>query len=138
MGMNCAEDPFNMGMFYKSKCHSKWVFRYQTHTSGHLYIGVAPPGSILTAEIRGLTHALNWIKVSGHRQFITFSDSKSCLQAVVQPQPTNLILFFYSGNFNTALISLSANNALVSRQDAVPHGTVPLRSSVETTIENGL
>ena len=23
--MNCAEDPFNMGMFYNSRYHSKWV-----------------------------------------------------------------------------------------------------------------
>ena len=26
MGMNCAEDPFNMGIFYNSRCHSKCVF----------------------------------------------------------------------------------------------------------------
>ena len=26
------------------------VFRYQTHTSGHLYIGVAPPGPVVDSQ----------------------------------------------------------------------------------------
>ena len=43
--MNCAEDLFNICMYYNSRCHSKWVcFQTpNTHTSGHFYIGVAPP-----------------------------------------------------------------------------------------------
>ena len=48
--------------------------------------------SIFTAEARALTRALDWIKVSGHRKFIIFSDSKSCLQAILQHQPTNSII----------------------------------------------
>ena len=31
--------------------------------------------------------------------------------------------FFYSGNFNTTFVRLSANDLLVSRLDAVPHRT---------------
>ena len=41
MGIRCAEDPFNMGMFFY---HNGWIFRPPTHTSVHLYTGVAPPG----------------------------------------------------------------------------------------------
>ena len=43
--MNCAEDPFNMGMFYNSRCHSKWVcFQIpNTHIRALLYWS-RPPG----------------------------------------------------------------------------------------------
>ena len=46
MGMNCAEDPFNMGMFYNSRCHSKWVCFHipNTHIRASLYLS-RPPGS---------------------------------------------------------------------------------------------
>ena len=40
MGMKCAEEPFNMGMFYLPKVS----FKMGTHTSGHFYTGVAPLG----------------------------------------------------------------------------------------------
>ena len=45
MGMDCAEDPFNMGMFYNSRCHSKWVcFQIpNTHIRAFLYWS-RPPG----------------------------------------------------------------------------------------------
>ena len=45
MGMNCAEDPFNMGMFYNSRCHSKWVcFQIpNTHIWASLYWSRPPP-----------------------------------------------------------------------------------------------
>ena len=45
MGMDCAEDPFNMGMFYNSRCHSKWVcFQIpNTHIRASLYWS-RPPG----------------------------------------------------------------------------------------------
>ena len=44
MGMDYAEDPFNMSMFNNSRCHSKWVcFQIpNTHTSGRFHIRVAP------------------------------------------------------------------------------------------------
>ena len=43
MGMNCAEDPLNMGMFYNSRCHSKWVcFQIpNTHIRASLWYGCA-------------------------------------------------------------------------------------------------
>ena len=43
--MNCAEHPFNMGMFYNSRCHSKWVcFQIpNTHIRAFLYWS-RPPG----------------------------------------------------------------------------------------------
>ena len=54
--MNCAEDPFNMGMFYNSKCHSKWVcFQIpNTHIWASLYWS-RPPGVQLhlVAGVRG-------------------------------------------------------------------------------------
>ena len=45
LGINCAEDPLNMGMVYNSRCHSKWVcFQIpNTHIQAFFYIGVAPP-----------------------------------------------------------------------------------------------
>ena len=44
MGKNCAEDPFNMGMFYNSRSHSKWVyFQILNIHIPTFYIGVAPP-----------------------------------------------------------------------------------------------
>ena len=45
MGKIYAEDPFNLGMFYnKGVLQNQSIFRYPTQTSGHFYIGVAPPG----------------------------------------------------------------------------------------------
>ena len=46
MGMNCAGDPFNMGMFYYSRFHSKWVcFQIpNTHIRASLYWS-RPPGT---------------------------------------------------------------------------------------------
>ena len=40
MGMNCADDPFNMGIFYNSRCHSKCVFLQipNTHIRASLYL----------------------------------------------------------------------------------------------------
>ena len=37
--MNCAEDPFNMGVFYNSRSHSKWVYFQipNTHIRAFLY-----------------------------------------------------------------------------------------------------
>ena len=45
MGMNYAEDPINMGMFYNSRCHSKWVcFQIlNTHIRAFLYWSCPPP-----------------------------------------------------------------------------------------------
>ena len=66
---------------------------YAVHTEyGDLTGALHGRASIFTAEARALTHALDWIKVSGHRKFIIFSDSKSCLQAILQHQPTNSII----------------------------------------------
>ena len=66
---------------------------YAVHTEyGDLTGALHGRASIFTAEARALTHALAWIKVSGHRKFIIFSDSKSCLQAMLQHQPTNSII----------------------------------------------
>ena len=66
---------------------------YAVHTEyGDLTGALHGRASIFTAEARALTHALDWIKVSGHRKFIIFSDSKSCLQAMLQHQPTNSII----------------------------------------------
>ena len=63
---------------------------YAVHTEyGDLTGALHGRASIFTAEARALTRALDWIKVSGHRKFIIFSDSKSCLQAMLQHQPTN-------------------------------------------------
>ena len=45
--MNCAEDPFNMGMFYNSRLHSKWVYIQIPDTHIHFGIGVAPPPDLL-------------------------------------------------------------------------------------------
>ena len=44
MGIKCAEDPFNMGMFFDIRCPSLWVY-FQT-PSTHIrafHTGVAPP-----------------------------------------------------------------------------------------------
>ena len=66
---------------------------YAVHTEyGDLTGALHGRASIFTAEARALTRALDWIKVSGHRKFIIFSDSKSCLQAILQHQPTNSII----------------------------------------------
>ena len=45
MGRNHAEHPFNMGMFYNSRCHSKWVcFQIpNTHIRAFLYWSCPPP-----------------------------------------------------------------------------------------------
>ena len=47
MGMNCAEDPFNMGMFYNSRYHSKWVCFHilNTHIRAFSYWS-CPPGVV--------------------------------------------------------------------------------------------
>ena len=44
MGIKCAEDPFNMGMFFDIRCPSLWV-HFQTPNT-HIrafHTGVAPP-----------------------------------------------------------------------------------------------
>ena len=43
MGMDYAEEPFNMGMFVYLRHPSKFSDPHHTHTSGHFYTGVAPP-----------------------------------------------------------------------------------------------
>ena len=40
MGMNCTEDPVNMGMFY---IHNGYIFRPPTHTSGDFILESPPP-----------------------------------------------------------------------------------------------
>ena len=69
--MNCAEDALNMGVFYNSKSHSKWLYFQipNTHTSGHFYIGVAPPPpprekkrliALLTGQETNLISGMAW------------------------------------------------------------------------------
>ena len=45
MGMNCAEDPFNMGMFYNSRSHSNRIYFQipNTHIRAFLYWSRPPP-----------------------------------------------------------------------------------------------
>ena len=54
MGMKYAEEPFNMGMFLYQRRPSKWV-HFQTHTSGHFYTGVTPPGMSLNLSTLWVT-----------------------------------------------------------------------------------
>ena len=43
MGIKCADDPFNMGMFFNLRRPSKWVhFKPPTQTSGHFILGSPP------------------------------------------------------------------------------------------------
>ena len=57
MGMNCAEDPFNLGVLGVIQNGS--VFRNQTHTSGHLFIGVAPGLPVCHIQLPVVLIALN-------------------------------------------------------------------------------
>ena len=44
MGMNCVEDPFNMGLFFtQGVLHYGYIFRPPTHTSGHFILKSPPP-----------------------------------------------------------------------------------------------
>ena len=51
---NCAEDLFNMGMFYNSRCHSKWVCfqisKSSTHIRAFLYWSCPPPHCFFEAH----------------------------------------------------------------------------------------
>ena len=45
MGMKCAEDHFNMGMFFIKVLHNGCIFRPPTNTSGHFILeSPTPPG----------------------------------------------------------------------------------------------
>ena len=45
MGMNCAKDPFNMGLFFtQGVLHYGYIFRPPTHTSGHFILKSPPRG----------------------------------------------------------------------------------------------
>ena len=48
--------------------------------------------SIFTAEAHAILSALEWMKVSGSRKYIVFSDSKSCLQAICQHDCRNPVI----------------------------------------------
>ena len=50
---------------------------------------LADHSSIFTAEAKAISLALDHIKKTNNRRYIIFSDSLSCLQALLQASPTN-------------------------------------------------
>ena len=63
---------------------------FAVHTPyGELKGGLPFEASIFTAEASVILRALDWAHVSRHSKFILYSDSKSCLQSILQYSPTN-------------------------------------------------
>ena len=50
---------------------------------------LADHSSIFTAEAKAISLALDHIKKTNNRSYLIFSDSLSCLQALLQASPTN-------------------------------------------------
>ena len=59
-------------------------------TDSEIFVNrLADHSSIFTAEAKAISLALDHIKKTNNRRYIIFSDSLSCLQALLQASPTN-------------------------------------------------
>ena len=82
------------------------------YTDSEIFMNrLADHSSIFTAEAEAISLALDHIKKTNNRSFLIFSDSLSCLQALLQASPTNPWVVRVLEKYNQLKSKSSANSA---------------------------